>query len=112
MAKVLWTDLAKEKGPFFRVLHSTTLSQTGVMTVPAGGEAGPVETHARSDRLLHVVAGEAEVEVWSDGPARPSRKGRVGPGGLVVVPAGMQHHVRSVGEEPLYALTAYSPPAY
>lgn len=104
-------DLHAEKGPFFRILHETDRSQTGFMTVPAGREAGPPEVHEGSDQVFYVVEGEAEFRVWDRDDEAPSTH-RGGPGTLVVVPAGIQHWVKSIGKEPLFFLTVYSPREY
>lgn len=47
------------RGHFFRVLQETARTQTAVMTVPPGRDAGPEETHA-ADQIVYVIEGEAE----------------------------------------------------
>jgi mannose-6-phosphate isomerase-like protein (cupin superfamily) len=97
-------DVTKHKGAFFRVLQQTTRSQTAVMTVPAGEDAGPAETHG-GDQIVYVVEGEAVITVGE-------HQRRTGPGSLVLIPAGARHHVRNPGREPLFFLTVYAPPEY
>jgi mannose-6-phosphate isomerase-like protein (cupin superfamily) len=92
------------RGDYFRVLQETARSQTAVMTVAPGQDAGPAETHA-ADQIVYVIEGEAEVRL----DAEPVT---VGPGALVLIPAGTLHHVRSVGAHPLFFLTVYAPPEY
>jgi len=92
------------RGEFFRVLQETARSQTAVMTVAPGQDAGPAETHA-ADQILYVLEGEAEVLLGSE-------RVTAGPGALVVIPAGTLHHVRSIGTTPLFFLTVYAPPEY
>jgi mannose-6-phosphate isomerase-like protein (cupin superfamily) len=92
------------RGDYFRVLQETAQSQTAVMTVAPGQDAGPAETHA-ADQIVYVIEGEAEVRL-GDEPLT------VGPGALVLIPAGTLHHVRSVGPASLFFLTVYAPPAY
>ena len=92
------------RGEFFRVLQETARSQTAVMTVPPGKDAGPEETHA-ADQILYVIEGEAEVRIGEE-------RCRAGPGTLVTIPAETVHHVRSVGAAPLFFLTVYAPPEY
>ena len=77
------------RGEFFRVLQETARSQTAVMTVAPGQDAGPEETHA-ADQILYVIEGEADVRIGEERAA-------AGPGTLVTIPAGTLHHVRSVG---------------
>jgi mannose-6-phosphate isomerase-like protein (cupin superfamily) len=95
---------ADHRGTFFRVLQETARSQTAVMTVTPGQEAGPEETHA-ADQILYVIEGVAEVRVGAE-------RLTAGPGVLVVIPAGTPHHVRSTGASPLFFLTVYAPPEY
>ena len=92
------------RGEFFRVLQETARSQTAVMTVAPGQDAGPEETHA-ADQIVYVIEGEAEVRVGSE-------RVTAAPGALVVIPAGTLHHVRSIGTRPLFFLTVYAPPEY
>ena len=92
------------RGEFFRVLQETARSQTAVMTIPPGQDAGPEETHA-ADQILYVIEGEAEVRIGEE-------RCRAGPGTLVTIPAETVHHVRIVGAAPLFFLTVYAPPEY
>ena len=86
------------------MLQETERSQTAVMTVAPGQDAGPEETHA-ADQILYVIDGQAEV--------RDRERARAaGPGTLVTIPAGTPHHVRSTGAVPLFFLTVYAPPEY
>jgi mannose-6-phosphate isomerase-like protein (cupin superfamily) len=39
-------DTGRFRGRFFEVLQETERSQTGVMTIEPGQDAGPEETHA------------------------------------------------------------------
>jgi mannose-6-phosphate isomerase-like protein (cupin superfamily) len=97
-------DIARYRGEFFRVLQQTERSQTAVMTIAAGEDAGPEETHG-ADQIIYIVEGEAILGV--DGDER-----RVGAGALVVIPAGTRHHVRNPGRAPLFLVTVYAPPEY
>lgn len=103
------TNLLREAGPFFKVLHTTPRTQTAFMTIAPGDEAGPTETHEGEDQVFYVVRGELLARVGAPGKEREVRGG---PGTVLVVEAGTPHHVRSVGSEPLLFLTVYGPPAY
>jgi mannose-6-phosphate isomerase-like protein (cupin superfamily) len=107
-----WGELADAKGAFFQVMHTTERTQVASMTVQPGKEAGPPETHAGEDQVFLFLEGEAEVKVWSEGRAKEPERRKVGPGGILVVHAGVQHWVKSVGAEPLFFFTVYGPPAY
>jgi gentisate 1,2-dioxygenase len=92
------------RGAFFRVLQETAASQTAVMTVAPGQDAGPAEEHA-GDQIVYVLEGEAEMRVGAERLV-------AGPGTLVTIPAGARHHVRNAGTTPLFFLTVYAPPVY
>ena len=97
-------DVTRHRGEFFRVLQQTDRSQTAVMTIPPGEDAGPQETH-RADQIIYIVEGEAALRVDSE-----ERRG--GAGALVMIPAGAPHHVRNPGRAPLFFVTIYAPPEY
>ena len=97
-------DTNKHRGEFFRVLQQTKRSQTAVMTIAPGEEAGPAEEH-HADQIVYIIDGEAVVTVDKE-------ERRTGPGGLVMIPAGARHHVRNPGRAPLFFLTVYAPPEY
>jgi mannose-6-phosphate isomerase-like protein (cupin superfamily) len=97
-------DVHRHRGEFFRVLQQTRRSQTAVMTIAPGQDAGPAETHD-ADQILYVIEGEAVIRVGED-------ERRTGPGGLAMIPAGARHHVGNPGRSPLFLLTVYAPPEY
>lgn len=103
MARAL-VDTFKYRGRFFAVLQQTERSQTAAMTVGAGQDAGPEETHP-GDQVIYLIEGQAVVRV-------AGKAHRVGPGGLVMIPAGAPHHVANPGKGPLFFVTVYAPPAY
>ncbi len=97
-------DALAHRGEFFRVLQQTGRSQTAVMTIPAGADGGPPETHD-GDQIVYVVEGEAIVRIGD-------REHKAGPGALVMIPAHTRHHVRNPGITPLFFVTVYAPPEY
>ena len=97
-------DVTRYRGEFFRVLQQTERTQTAVMTIAPGQDAGPEETHG-GDQIVYIVEGEALMRV--DGDER-----RAGAGALVVIPPGARHHVRNPGRTPLFLVTVYAPPEY
>lgn len=107
-----WGHLDDARGRFFAVLHTTPRTQVATMTVAPGQEAGPAEVHAGEDQVFLILEGEAEVKVWERGPGQEPRRERLRVGSILVVPAGMQHGVKSVGDAPLSFFTVYGPPAY
>jgi len=97
-------DVTRYRGEFFRVLQQTERSQTAVMTIAPGEDAGPEETH-RADQIIYIVEGDALVGVEDE-------ERRAGAGSLVMIPAGARHHVHNAGRSPLFFVTIYAPPAY
>jgi len=102
MANVI--DITRHRGKFFEVLQETGRSQTAVMTIGPGQEAGPEETHA-GDQVVYVIDGEAVIRL-------AGAEERVGPGTCIMIPAGTAHHVANPGRSPLFFLTVYAPPVY
>lgn len=103
MAKAL-VDINRHRGRFFEILQQTERSQTAVMTIGPGREAGPEETHS-GDQIIFVVEGEAVVRI-------AGREQKASAGSLLMIPAGTPHHVRNPGQVPLFFVTVYAPPAY
>jgi mannose-6-phosphate isomerase-like protein (cupin superfamily) len=97
-------DINRYRGQFFQVLQTTKQSQTAVMTIAPGADAGPAEAHD-GDQVIYVIEGEATVTV--DGQTLTVR-----PGTLVTIPAHARHHVRNAGSMPVFFLTIYAPPEY
>ena len=95
---------AEHRGAFFRILQTTAASQTAVMTIAPGQDAGPEEEHA-GDQIVYVLEGEAEMRIGAE-------RFTAMPGALVMIPAGTRHNVRNPGRTPLFFLTVYAPPAY
>jgi mannose-6-phosphate isomerase-like protein (cupin superfamily) len=95
---------AAQANTFFRkVLFTTPLTQVVLMHVNPGEDIG-LETH-HLDQVLTFVSGSAEV-ILDD------KRGVVGPGDVVVVPAGTQHNFITMGDEPLKLWTVYAPPEH
>ena len=97
-------DALAHRGRFFRVLQQTARSQTAVMTIAPGAEAGPEEEHD-GDQVIYVVEGEALVRIGE-------RVHEAAAGALVMIPARTRHHVKNPGREPLFFVTVYAPPVY
>ena len=88
-------DTRRHRGEFFTVLQQTERSQTAVMTIAPGADAGPEEQH-EGEAIVRIGAGEH----------------RAGAGALVMIPAGVRHHVGNPGRAPLFFVTVYTPPQY
>lgn len=93
---------AEKSADFRRVLWTGEHTQLVIMTIPPDGEIG-VETHDENDQILSFVSGLGKAVV--DGETR-----KVGPGDVVVVPAGVEHNFLNDGPNPLVLYTVYGPP--
>ena len=99
------TNIAKEaqhNDAFRRVLFSTDHVQVVVMSLKPGEDIGS-EVHQHTDQILTFVEGFVLAEV--DGATQ-----NVGPGDIVIVPAGLWHNFTNVGEGPVKLYTIYGPP--
>jgi mannose-6-phosphate isomerase-like protein (cupin superfamily) len=94
--------VARDSTDFRRVLATTKHSQLVVMTLPPGGEIG-AEVHEGIDQTLLVIDGTGRAVL--EGEPTP-----LGPGHVVVVPAGTRHNVVADDARPLRLATVYGPP--
>ena len=97
-------DTGRLRGQYFEIMQNTGRSQTAVMTIGPGEDAGPEETHA-GDQIIYVIEGRARVRLGDV-------EHEAGPGACVMIPAGTRHHVDNPGAAPLFCLTIYAPPVY
>ena len=99
------TDITAEtllNTAFRRVLFTTVHVQVVVMALKSGEDIGS-EVHQHTDQVLTFVDGFVLAEI--NGTTQ-----NVGPGDIVIVPAGMRHNFTNVGEVPVKLYTIYSPP--
>ena len=93
---------AEQSADFRRVLWTGKHTQLVIMTIPPDGEIGE-ETHDENDQILSFVSGVGKAVVAGETEA-------VGPGDVVVVPAGTKHNFLNDGPNPLVLYTVYGPP--
>ncbi|HXV77341.1 MAG TPA: cupin domain-containing protein [Candidatus Polarisedimenticolaceae bacterium] len=74
----------------------------GLNAFEAGQRQRP-HVHRGQDKLCYVLAGRAEVRVGDE-------HGLVGPGDLVLFPAGVEHSLHNPGPERLLAMIILAPP--
>lgn len=102
MIQVDIADAARSSDAFRRVLHTTGHVQLVVMTLRQGEDIG-AEVHEHNDQVLSFIEGTVRAEVAGE-------TSQVGPGDVVVVPAGTEHNFTNVGAGPARLYTLYSPP--
>lgn len=88
---------------FRRELFTTERTQLVVMSVQPGDDVG-LEVH-HLDQVLVFVAGRGESLL-------AGQRGEIGPGTVVVVPAGTEHNFVNTGTDPLKLFTVYAPPEH
>ena len=93
---------AEKSADFRRVLWTGEHTQLVIMTIPPNGEIGE-ETHDENDQILSFVSGVGKAVI-------SGRSKAVGPGDVVVVPAGVKHNFLNDGPNPLVLYTVYGPP--
>ena len=89
---------------FREVVATGTHAQVVVMSIPPGGEIGE-EVHEHVDQVLTFVTGEGTAILAGE-------RSRVGPGRLVLVPAGTLHNIVNDGPTDLRLYTIYAPPEH
>jgi mannose-6-phosphate isomerase-like protein (cupin superfamily) len=90
----------------FKVLQTTSLSQTAVMTLAPGGQSSEkMNVHEKSDQVLLVVEGEVRADIAGD-------KRLLRAGDVCVVPAGTKHRFENAGKERALTFNVYTPPEY
>jgi mannose-6-phosphate isomerase-like protein (cupin superfamily) len=102
MFAVTMADEAARYENFRTVLNTAEHAQVVAMTLQPGEDIG-AEVHPDNDQVLIFTEGSARAEVGGE-----TRE--VGPGDLVVVPAGTQHNFTNTGSGQLRLLTIYGPP--
>lgn len=71
--------------------------------IEAGGEAER-HHHDNEYQAMYVLSGQAKVTLNDEAPVI------CGPGGVIQLPPGVDHHVASLGPETLELMIVYSPP--
>ncbi len=93
--------LTEENNNFRQVLYTAKHCQLVLMTLPVGGEIG-AEVHDENDQFFRFEAGVGKVVIDDNEYA-------VKDGDAIIVPAGAEHNVINIGDEPLRLYTIYSP---
>lgn len=94
-------QLTEENNNFRQVLYTAKHCQLVLMTLPVGGEIG-AEIHDENDQFFRFETGVGKVVIDDNEYA-------VKDGDAIIVPAGAEHNVINIGDEPLRLYTIYSP---
>jgi mannose-6-phosphate isomerase-like protein (cupin superfamily) len=95
-----------ESSEDFHILETTGRTQTATITLKSGeATSDDLNSHPHSDQTVVVLNGQLEAEVGEEHATLHS-------GQSLIIPAGVKHRLRNSGEEPAFAFSVYSPPAY
>ena len=94
-------QLTEENNNFRQVLYTAKHCQLVLMTLPVGGEIG-AEVHDGNDQFFRFEVGVGKVVI-------DDNEYTVKDGDAIIVPAGAEHNVINIGDEPLRLYTIYSP---
>jgi mannose-6-phosphate isomerase-like protein (cupin superfamily) len=94
-------ELTTSNENFRKVLYTGAHSQLVLMSLLPGEDIG-MEIHEENDQFFRFESGKGKVVI-------NETEYEVEDGDAVVVPAGAQHNIISVGETPLKLYTIYSP---
>lgn len=90
-----WHPLEQYEGVDYKLLWRSGKSVAGLMRIAPGGSVSP-HAHVRSHHHIWVVEGDAEMMGQ-----------RVGPGGYVHIPAGVDHGISDVSPDGCTVLYLY-----
>lgn len=74
----------------------------GIVTFPVGSNPG-THVHAGEEEIIYIISGKGETKVG--GKAYPLE-----PGVGIFVEPGVEHGVKTLGNEPLVLVSVFSPP--
>lgn len=97
------------ENPYYRrTLWTGEHLQVALMSIPVGDEVG-LEKHPDNDQFIRVESGCAQVYMGNSAENLNIQK-RVNNSFAVMVPAGIWHNIKNVGNVPLKLYTVYAPP--
>ena len=106
---VINLDNSAEKNENYRTaLWTGENMQLTVMSIPIGGQTG-VELHEREDQLIKITSGLGEI-YFPDPSGELVPSGKVTEEFAVIIPNGVRHNLKNIGNKPLKLYSVYSPP--
>lgn len=97
-------EVTKENNNFREVLYTAKGSQLVVMSLAAGEDIG-AEVHHDIDQFIRIEAGHAKAVL--DGVEHDLPEDFA-----VVIPAGVEHNIINIGDEPVKLYSIYTPPEH
>ena len=97
-----------ENDTFRTALWTGEKIQLTLMSIPVGGDVG-LEVHKKEDQFLRIEKGRGLVQM---GPTADevTFEQEVGDDWAVLVPVGMWHNIKNIGDEPMKIYSIYGPP--
>ena len=97
------------QNPYYRrILWTGEHLQVSLMSIPVGDEVG-LEQHPDNDQFIRIENGCALVLMGNSAENLNIQK-RVNSDYAVMVPAGIWHNIKNIGNTPLKIYTIYAPP--
>lgn len=91
---------------FFKVLQTSTKTQTAMMTLRPGEESGPMgNDHPKSEQVVFVIEGQVVAEIAGSTATLKA-------GDSVTVPLRARHRFVNRSRRPVVTFNVYAPPAY
>ncbi|MBO4693302.1 MAG: cupin domain-containing protein [Clostridia bacterium] len=102
-------ESASCENPYYRrILWTGDDLQVSLMSIPIGDEVG-LERHPDNDQFIRIENGCAQVQMGNSAE-NLNIQNRVNSSYAVMVPAGVWHNIKNIGNVPLKIYTIYAPP--
>lgn len=100
--------VTEENETFRTALWTGEKIQLTLMSIPVGGDVG-LEVHKKEDQFLRIEKGRGLVQM---GPTADevTFEREVGHDWAVLVPVGVWHNIKNIGDEPMQIYSIYGPP--
>lgn len=101
-------ELTLENDTFRTAVWTGKHMQMTVMSIPVGGDVG-LEIHEKEDQFLRIEQGRGLVQM---GPSKDevTFEAEVEDDYAVLVPVGVWHNIKNIGDEPMKIYSLYAPP--
>lgn len=104
------TRATKQNRTFRTALWTGRHLQLTLMSIRAGEDIG-LEIHPNVDQFLRIEEGEGLVQMGRRRDTLTFRR-RVGPGDVILIPAGTWHNLTNTGNRPIKLYSIYAPPEH
>lgn len=100
-------ELTLENDTFRTAVWTGKHLQMTVMSIPVGGDVG-LEIHEKEDQFLRIEQGRGLVQM-GPAPDEVTFEAEVEDDFAVLVPVGVWHNIKNIGDEPMKIYSIYGP---